>query len=87
MDAGQTMEPFVSVPMAAAHIFAETATPEPELEPHGFRSIINGFRVWPPLPLQPLLERVDLKFAHSLRLVLAIMIAPACSSFSATHEF
>lgn len=34
---GQTMEPSVSVPTAAAHKFAETAAPEPELEPQGFR--------------------------------------------------
>jgi hypothetical protein len=33
---GQMIEPFVSVPTAAAHRFAETDTPEPELEPHGF---------------------------------------------------
>ena len=35
---GQTMEPSVSVPMAAAARLAETAAPEPELEPHGLRS-------------------------------------------------
>jgi len=34
--AGQMIEPFVSVPTAAAQRFAETETPEPELEPHGF---------------------------------------------------
>ena len=32
------MEPSVSVPMAAAHRLAATATPEPELEPDGVRS-------------------------------------------------
>ena len=37
-DEGQTMEPSVSVPIAAAQRFAETAAPEPELEPQGFRS-------------------------------------------------
>ena len=35
---GQTMDPSVSVPMAAAARLAETAAPEPELEPHGLRS-------------------------------------------------
>ena len=35
---GQTMEPLVSVPMAAAHREAAPAAPDPELEPHGFRS-------------------------------------------------
>ena len=34
---GQTMDPSVSVPMAAEQRLAETATPEPELEPQGFR--------------------------------------------------
>jgi hypothetical protein len=38
-DAGQTIEPSVSVPMAAAAKLAATATPEPELEPHGLRSM------------------------------------------------
>ena len=35
---GHTMEPSVSVPMAAAQRFAETADPEPELDPQGLRS-------------------------------------------------
>ncbi len=35
---GQTIEPSVSVPTATAHRLAETAAPEPELEPHGLRS-------------------------------------------------
>ena len=35
---GQTIEPFVSVPIATEHKFAETAVPEPELDPHGLRS-------------------------------------------------
>jgi len=33
---GQIIELLVSVPTAAAARFAETATPDPELEPHGF---------------------------------------------------
>ncbi len=36
--AGQTIEPSVSVPTATGHRLALTATPEPLLEPHGFRS-------------------------------------------------
>ena len=36
--AGQTIEPSVSVPTARGTRFAETATPEPELEPQGLRS-------------------------------------------------
>ena len=35
---GQTIEPSVSVPMAAAQKFAAAAAPEPELEPQALRS-------------------------------------------------
>ena len=38
MDEGHMMEPPVSVPMVSAARFAEAATPEPELDPQGFRS-------------------------------------------------
>jgi hypothetical protein len=34
-EAGETIEPFVSVPMDAAHKLADTAAAEPELEPDG----------------------------------------------------
>jgi hypothetical protein len=37
-DEGQTIEPSVSVPTATAQRFAETAAPDPELDPQGFRS-------------------------------------------------
>src|SRR4051812_31491170 len=40
--AGQTMLPSVSVARATAHKFAETAAPDPELEPQGFRSNAYG---------------------------------------------
>ena len=53
------------------------AAPEPELEPQEFRSSAYGLRVRPPRPLQPLVERVERKLAHSLRLVLPRMTAPA----------
>src|SRR5690606_5524941 len=43
--AGQMIDPFVSVPTAAAMRFAEGATPEPELEPHGFWSRKYGLFV------------------------------------------
>jgi hypothetical protein len=36
---GHTIEPFVSVPIAKAQRLAETATPEPELDPQGFLSV------------------------------------------------
>jgi hypothetical protein len=35
---GQTMEPSVSVPTPTSARLAETAAPEPELEPQGLRS-------------------------------------------------
>src|SRR2546426_8434080 len=63
--AGQTIEPSVSVPIATAERFAATATPEPELDPHGLRFSAYGFRTRPPRPLQPLVEWVERKFAHS----------------------
>src|SRR5690606_4939614 len=44
-DAGQLIEPSVSVPIAIAHKFAATAVPDPELEPQGLRSMRYGFFV------------------------------------------
>src|SRR5262245_19340884 len=85
-DEGETMEPSVSVPTATTHRLAATATAEPELEPDGFRSSAYGLLVWPPRPLQPLEERSPRKLAHSLRLVLPRMTAPAWRSLSATKE-
>src|SRR5690606_15039481 len=81
---GHTIDPFVSVPMATTHRFADTATPDPELEPHGFRSRIYGFFVCPPIPLQPLDDAEARKLAHSLRLDLAKITAPASLNFLAT---
>src|ERR1051325_4843774 len=78
---GQTTEPSVSVPIAAVHKFAATATPDPELEPHGLRSSTYGFLVCPPRPLQPLDDLVERKLAHSLRFVFPRMTAPASRSF------
>src|ERR671929_2112101 len=83
-DDGHTIEPSVSVPIATAQRFAETAPPDPELEPHGFLSSTYGFFACPPRPLQPLVEWVDRKLAHSLRLDLPSRTAPAARSFAAT---
>src|SRR5206468_4382278 len=83
---GQTTDPSVSVPIAAAHRLAATAAPEPELEPHGLRSSAYGFFVRPPRPLHPLLEWLERMFAHSERLVLPRMTAPACRNLCATCE-
>src|ERR1700730_4881817 len=79
-DAGDRMEPLVSEPMAAAQKLAAAATPEPALEPDGLRSRAYAFRVWPPTALQPLEDRVERKFAHSLRFDLPSTIAPAARS-------
>src|SRR5215472_8164941 len=83
-DEGLMIEPSVSVPSDATHRLAETATPEPELDPPGLRSSTYGLRVCRPRALQPLLERVDRKLAHSLRLALPRMTAPASRSARAT---
>src|SRR5688500_2179475 len=80
MEEGQLIEPLVSVPMAKEHRFAATAAPEPELVSHGLRSRLYGYFVCFPRLLQPLLERVDRKLAHSLKLVLPISTAPASRS-------
>src|SRR6266566_8940058 len=83
-DAGETIEPSVSVPTATAQRLAATATAEPELEPEGLRSSEYGLRVWPPRPLQPLVDNEPRKFAHSLKFVFPRITAPAARSFSAT---
>src|SRR5271163_4589991 len=80
IEAGLTIEPSVSLPTAAAHRSAATATADPELEPDGERFSAYGLRVWPPRPLQPLKECVERKLAHSLRLVLPRITAPAARS-------
>src|SRR5678816_1010285 len=81
---GHTTEPSVSVPIAAAQRFADGATPEPELDPHGFLSNAYGFLVCPARPLHPLDEWFERKFAHSLRFVFPRITAPASRSRLAT---
>src|SRR5712692_8593133 len=85
-DDGQTIEPSVSDPTATVHKLAEVAAPDPELDPQALRSSAYGFLVSPPRPLHPLVEWLERMFAHSLRLVLPSMIAPASRSFRATPE-
>src|SRR5215470_7172424 len=53
---GQTMLPSVSLPNETPAKFADAAAAEPELEPHGLRSIPYGLCVWPPRPDQPLVD-------------------------------
>src|SRR5437764_5497319 len=84
LDDGLMIEPSVCVPSAAIHRFAETAAPEPELEPPGLRSSTNALCVCRPRPLQPLEEREERKLAHSLRLLLAMITAPASRNLRAT---
>jgi hypothetical protein len=65
IDAGETIEPSVSVPTASVARPAAMAAPEPELEPLQLRSSEYGFKVRPPRALQPLTECVERILAHS----------------------
>ena len=75
--AGQVTDPSVSVPTAASTMPAATAAPLPDDDPHGVRSSACGLRTWPPALLHPEIEKSDRMLAHSLRLVLPRMTAPA----------
>src|SRR6185295_17765428 len=77
IDAGETIEPSVSVPTPSGARLAAMAAAVPELEPLVFRSSAYGLRVSPPTALQPLVDRVERMLAHSLRLVLPSSTAPA----------
>src|SRR5712675_2668481 len=85
-DDGHTIDPSVSAPTATTQKFADTAAPDPELDPQGFLSSAYGFLVWPPRPLHPLLEWLERMFAHLLRLVFPRITAPACRKRWATKE-
>src|SRR5919112_5569196 len=74
---GHTIDPSVSVPIPTAARFAAMAAPVPELDAHGLRSRTYGFFTCPPRPLHPLDEWVERMLAHSLRLVLPRITAPA----------
>ncbi len=78
------MLPSVSVPIETAVKFAAAAAPDPELDPQGFRSMAYGLLHCPPRPDQPLVEKNERKLAHSLRVVLPRMTAPAARSLAAT---
>jgi len=43
--------------------------------------------VWPPIPLQPLDDGADRKFAHSDRFAFAMISAPAARSFWTMKAF
>src|SRR5687767_15802494 len=85
-DEGHTIDPSVSVPIATAVMFAATAAPDPELDPHGLRSSTYGFRHCPPRALQPLEDRIERMFAHSLMFAFPSRMAPASRSRRATNE-
>ena len=78
--AGQTIDPSVSLPMASGASPAATATAEPELDPDGLRPGPRGLTAWPPSVLQPLVEWVERKLAHSDRFALPMITAPAARS-------
>src|SRR3954452_14326461 len=88
---GQTIDPSVSVPIAAAHRWAAAPTPDPELEPHGSAPRSYGFRVKPPRALQPLTWTpasrtafgwTPRRLAHSDRFAFPRMTAPAARSLA-----
>src|SRR5262245_11418122 len=83
---GQTMLPSVSLPNEIAAKLAAAAAPDPELDPHAFRSSEYGLCVRPPRADQPLVECVERKLAHSEKFVFPRMTAPAARSFAATVE-
>uniref|UniRef100_J3LVT1 Uncharacterized protein n=1 Tax=Oryza brachyantha TaxID=4533 RepID=J3LVT1_ORYBR len=75
-DAGQSIDPSVSVPSVTAAMFAAAASADPLLDPHGSVDSTYGlFIVWPPRALQPL--GVGRKADHSVGLALPRMPAPA----------
>src|SRR5437660_11725491 len=84
--AGQTMLPSVSVPMETVVRLPDAAAPDPELDPHGLRSMALGLLHWPPRPDQPLDEKNDRKLAHSLRFVFPRITAPAFLRLAAIVE-
>ena len=77
-DAGQVIEPSVSVPIAKGESPAARAAPDPDDEPPALRSNAHGLAQSPPTADQPLVERDDRRLAHSERLVVPSTSAPAC---------
>ncbi len=74
------MDPPVSVPVAAAHRWADTAAADPPEEPPGTRVSSQGFFTG---PYQ--LVSLDEPMANSSMLVLPSITTPACSSRSTTE--
>ena len=76
-EAGQTIDPSVSLPTAIETIPAPTAAPEPEDEPPALCACFQGLAVSPPTADQPLVDFPERIFAHSERFVEPIIVAPA----------
>src|SRR5829696_4862594 len=77
--AGWRTLPPVSEPSASGTMRAATAAADPPLDPPGVRVTSQGFFVGPSEEFS-----VDEPIANSSRLVLPMMIAPACSRRSTT---
>ena len=80
---GDTIEPSVSEPKAAAQRPIAVPMPLPELEPDGFPRGTYGLDDCPPRPEKPD-GTFPRKLAHSLRFALPRRIAPAARSRAAT---
>src|SRR5579863_165085 len=76
-DAGQVMEPSVSVPIASGASRAASAAPDPDEDPPALRSSRYGFTVSPPTADQPLVDLDERILAHCDRFVEPRMISPA----------
>src|SRR5256885_7436599 len=83
--AGQTTLPSVSVPSDTVEKLAEAAAPEPELEPHGLRSMPYGLCVCPPRPDHPLTDSKERKFGHSDRVVLPMITDRKSTRLNSSH--
>src|ERR1700689_409851 len=64
IDAGDTIEPSVSVPTASGATPAAPAAPDPDDEPPAGRSRAHGLATSPPLAEYPLVERGERILAH-----------------------
>ena len=80
---GDTIEPSVSEPKAAAHSPMAVPIPLPELDPEGSPRGTYGLLDCPPLPENPD-GTFPRKLAHSLRFAFPNRIAPAARNFAAT---
>src|SRR6185369_12163720 len=80
IEEGHVTEPLVSVPIANRTSPAATAAADPLEEPHASRFSAHGLWTTPPTALHPEMELSERMLAHSLRLVLPTMIAPAARS-------